>query len=418
MARRHYNDNAPTAHLTGAINTSVTTVVVDSITGFPPVVPWTATLDMGTASAEQVLVTNVVGTTLTVTRNHNGQGAFSHSATSGTLDHTADAIDFDEANLHINSSTGVHGITGAVVGTTDSQTLTNKTFSNTTFAAGPGAPALNITTTGPTDVGWQVKDSLSVVRAEAFGNGNITMVDLTADDVTSTTLTTSANAVIGGTLTTHGITNTGTISSTSTISGPVSATTLAVSSTSTFTGAVTGASVSWSGNATVGGTLGVTGTSTLHTVSAGAVTATSLASTSSVTTGTLSTTSDASIGGNLTVTGSTTVGQLNVTNVQISGNFEVDGDILNSLAGPMFKSGQHSFTFTSQTTQTFSVVFGGTAFASTPQVTTNIDNNAGVTGSWLSRAVNVTGSGFDLWISGPSASWTGVVVQWIAVDTS
>ena len=139
MTRRHYIDNAPTTTVTTGINTSTPTIIVASLVGYPTQFPWPATLDLGTASAEQVLVTAAAGTTLTVTRNSNGLGAFSHPA-GATLDHTANAIEFDEANDHVNKSTNVHGITGAVVGTTDIQTLSNKTIVNAVMNATGGVP--------------------------------------------------------------------------------------------------------------------------------------------------------------------------------------------------------------------------------------------------------------------------------------
>ena len=127
MTARKYVDNAPTTTVSASINSSVTSFTVASLAGFPATFPYSATLGLGTASAEQVLVTAAVGTTVTVTRNSNGQGAFSHPA-GETFDHTAVAQDYSEANAHVNAASGVHGVTGAVVGTTDSQTLTNKTL--------------------------------------------------------------------------------------------------------------------------------------------------------------------------------------------------------------------------------------------------------------------------------------------------
>jgi hypothetical protein len=44
------------------------------------------------------------------------------------------AADFDEANAHVNANSGVHGAAGAVVGTTDTQTLTHKTLTTPVIA--------------------------------------------------------------------------------------------------------------------------------------------------------------------------------------------------------------------------------------------------------------------------------------------
>lgn len=132
MSVRHFIDNAPAVTLSAGINGTATSFVVSAVAGLPSL-PFLATIDRGTASAEQILVTAIVGTTLTVTRNDNGLGAFSHAA-GAALEHTANARDFSEANTHVNASSGVHGLSGAVVGTTDTQTLSNKTLSSPAWA--------------------------------------------------------------------------------------------------------------------------------------------------------------------------------------------------------------------------------------------------------------------------------------------
>jgi hypothetical protein len=208
LSRRHYIDNAPTTTLTGSINASTTSIVVASLTGYPTSFPYPVTLGMGTASAEQILVNSAVGTTLTVVRNANGLGAFSHPA-GENFNHTANAVEYDEANAHVNASTGVHGITGAVVGTTDAQTLSNKTFSNAIFAATGGVPGATYTTAATSDNGWVLKNPSAVIVAKVDGNGLATVASLSVTN----------NATVGGTLTVTGATTAAAITSSATVTG-------------------------------------------------------------------------------------------------------------------------------------------------------------------------------------------------------
>lgn len=126
MTLRNYSSTAAETTLSSGVDASTTTLLVSATTGFPSV-PFILAVDAGAAAQELVLVTNVAGTTLTVTRAYDSTVASSHD-TGAVVAHSHAAIDFREANVHVNAESGVHGVTGDVVGTSDTQTLTNKTL--------------------------------------------------------------------------------------------------------------------------------------------------------------------------------------------------------------------------------------------------------------------------------------------------
>jgi hypothetical protein len=130
MSLRSYA-NAPATTLASSCTSLATSIVVTSTTGLPITYPFILILDRGTASEEVVLCTAAAGTTLTVTRGYDSTPAFSHSI-GGTVVHGISAIDPREANAHVNGTSGVHGVAGSVVGTTDAQTVTNKNLTSTT----------------------------------------------------------------------------------------------------------------------------------------------------------------------------------------------------------------------------------------------------------------------------------------------
>ena len=102
MARRYYSSTAARTTLAADINSSVTTVGVNAVTGWPASFPYTIIIDQDTINEEVVEVTARVGTTLTVTRGVDGTTGVAHSA-GAAVNHGVSARDFDEPNVHVNT---------------------------------------------------------------------------------------------------------------------------------------------------------------------------------------------------------------------------------------------------------------------------------------------------------------------------
>jgi len=116
---RYYSSTAAATTLTSGISNSATTVPVAAVVGFPSSYPYTLVLDQGTASEELIEVTAAVGLSLTATRGVDGTSGVSHSS-GASVKHAVSARDFSEPQTHIAASATVHGLTGTVVGTSDS----------------------------------------------------------------------------------------------------------------------------------------------------------------------------------------------------------------------------------------------------------------------------------------------------------
>ncbi len=115
---RYYSAVAADATLTAPITSGATSVSVSTVTGWPSTYPFTVALDWNTAQEELVDVTNVIGLTLTITRQVDSTVAVEHN-TGAVVRHVLTARDIREAQQHMANTTGVHGITGALMGVTD-----------------------------------------------------------------------------------------------------------------------------------------------------------------------------------------------------------------------------------------------------------------------------------------------------------
>ena len=128
---RNYSSIASEKELAGNVSNIATQITLDNVTNLPSP-PYTLVLNPDTAIEEIITVdadqSGVSAPTLKVTRAQDGTTAQTHTA-GQTVKHMITGRDLQEAQNHIDA-TAVHGATGAVVGTTNTQTLTNKTLTS------------------------------------------------------------------------------------------------------------------------------------------------------------------------------------------------------------------------------------------------------------------------------------------------
>ena len=239
MTTRKYSSRSQKTTLASSINSGSSSITVVSATALLGGVTiaagetFTVVIDPDTALEEIVDVYKVdgnpvSGNILSIARNIDGSSAQAHSA-GAEVRHMAIGRDYRESNTHIEATTG-HGATGAVVGTTNTQTLTNKTLTSPIITT----PIISSLTLGDGNIVFEG------ATADAFET-TLTVADPTAD---RTVTIPDATTTLVGTDTTQTLTNKTLTSPTITGTGAIAGT-----FTGNLTGNVTGSSGSTTGNA-------------------------------------------------------------------------------------------------------------------------------------------------------------------------
>jgi hypothetical protein len=167
---------------------------------------FTVVIDPDTALEEIVDATAISTNTLTITRAIDASSAQAHSA-GAVVRHMAIGRDYREANTHIEASTGVHGISNSssIVGTIDTQTLTNKTLTSPTITnpsiSGAGVDA-SIVFEGATADAYET----TLTVTDPTQDNTITMPNTTGTVVIATAVQTLTNKTLGGDLNAGGYT--------------------------------------------------------------------------------------------------------------------------------------------------------------------------------------------------------------------
>jgi hypothetical protein len=224
MTTRKYSSRSQQTTLTGALTSSGTSATVVSGSALLGGVTisagetFTVVIDPDTAIEEIVDVTAVSTNTITITRGVDGSSGQAHSA-GAVVRHMAIGRDYRESNTHVEAASGVHGVTGAVVGTTDTQTLTNKTIN---AASNTVSGITSAMITDGTIVNGDINASAAIAYSKLALTGAIVSNDIANDTIVNADINTAAAIAatkIAGTAVTQA--DTGTVTSTMIADGTI-----------------------------------------------------------------------------------------------------------------------------------------------------------------------------------------------------
>lgn len=447
MATRYYSSVAAETTLVASITNGNTSIQIASATGLPALTPFTLALDYEAATEELVEVTAVAGTTLTVTRGIDGTSAASHNA-GARVRHVSSARDFSDSRTHEATATNVHGLAvgSAVVGTNDTQTLSNKTLNSATgslqnidiFTSGTTwVTTVNGDTAGTSDLmKWLRGPSEPHEVAKITNNGalflrnqnaaadsvhNTYRIRVTFDNGTTDTF----RVLSGGQVDIFGKDPTASVldvQAAASQSGDImrvqdssAATLFAVQSTGK-TLANRGATIAQPGVLTgavlqVGGSnVGYSGNLTQWVSPGNAIVAS------------INQDGAANFSSSVTAGGALTANGLLVANAgaNVTGAMTVSGTLSKSGTGIAYRqtqTGQETVTFSSESSKSVSVSFP-TAFSSIPTVV--ISKSSAPSGSTkiVPSAINITTTGFTAFfnaVDSTSVSTTNLKADWVAV---
>ncbi len=450
MPKRNYSSTAVATTLDSsglAADITATSCTVLSTSGFPSI-PFTLVLSPDTLNEEIVNVTGRSGNLLTIERNQENSGLHEHAALA-PVKHMVTGRDLAEPQDHMFTATGdrvsgVHGVTSAIVGISDSQVLTNKTLSG----------ALNTFVTNTIPQGAIVNLVTDLSNKAPLTNPSLSGASLSG----TTTLSGTVNASGATAVTLPAATTIGNVSNTELgfLDGVTSAVQTQLNAKAVYPDqsgnagkflTTNGSTTSWAAVTTGGG-----GTGTVTSITAGTgLTANGVAGATITTSGTLAvdTTSVVTTSNTVTMTNKTltspTINSPLVTGLALNDSsivFEgssVDGAettltvtnptqdrtiTLPDATGTVFvgQSGTASGLHAGSTASNFSgTVTFPTAFTVEPKVFANISfsGTIGVNPSVWNINVSPTTTGFTYYILHVAASSVtisdGIDIQWMAI---